>query len=664
MQSVVNPRSPMPMYLVGGKGSGRTHAMRYLSLQVRRLCHAGTPVHEAVRKDGYLGIFLRCEGLDAGRFSGAHQTDEVWQAVFAHYSDLSLAYVALATIRDAMSEWGAHPAEEAAFCEESAALFDISIPRVATVTDLMGVIGTYRRQIDVAVNNAPLKGPGALDVTIRSTRGRLVFGVPQAASRAFPWLGHVLFVYLLDELENFTEEQQFYLNTLIREKQLPVTFKMGSRLHGVRTQKTLSAGEVNRQGHEYELVAFDERFRANPDPYAGFARRLICKRLMEAHYLGGAQGQFGAFASEGAADARISALLRGMYETGAAGAVGDSDLTALIDQRHEPRSRPHLVKVRKALTDGVERKVAPGLATPEEAAAALELMVFPSSVLLEKTNVFLLYKAWSRREPLGQAALDIARSCAEYYSGTDGALHADVLSHFRSDLVAQVLWESDIPQQYAGLDALIAMSAGLPRNLLILLKFIHKSAIFYGEVPYGQTAISLKAQRDGVRQAANWFFEDARLIGPSAQGAQYGVERLAGLMRELRFSHKPVDPSLCTFSVAESDISPRARTNIEQAYYSSLLIRVPSGGKEKNSRRVISKYQINPMLAPRFDLPVARRGVIELADEEANAIFDEQCAGELSRVVAERVARMTPPFRLRPGRSEGGDGQASLPGLE
>ncbi len=661
--SVVNPLSPVPMFLVGGKGSGRTHAMRYCSLPVQRLRHSGIPAHEAIRKEGYLGIFMRCEGLDAGRFAGAQQPEGVWDAVFSHYMDLSLAYVALATVKDAMSEWGPHPTEEASFVGECARLFDIPLATPSCVDALLECIRGFRREIDVAVNNAPLQGGAPLRVHIRSTRGRLVLGVPQAAAQAFSWLGNVLFVYLLDELENFTEPQQKYLNTLIREKQLPVTFKVGSRLHGVRTHETLSAAEVNREGSEYEKVIFDERLRASPD-YPAFARRLIAKRLGEARYLGEREAEGKSVLSDPAADARLVLLLRKMYDGGPTAAGDDAALTALIDEKADPAARPHMDRLRKALKDGLDRKAAPGLVSEADADALVETLAFKPSSLLEKTNTFLLYKAWAKGESLMPAALMIARSCAEYHAGTSDGPHADVLSHFRSDLVAQLLAESDLLQQYAGIDTIIAMSAGLPRNLLILLKFIHKWAVFYDERPYGHKPISLKAQRDGTRQAANWFFDDARLIGPRSQEAQDGIERLAGLFRELRFSHKPVDPSLCTFSVAESDVSEAARQNIQQAYYSSLLIRVPSGQKEKNSRRVISKYQINPMLAPRFDLPIARRGVIELSGVEGNAIFDNAHKAQFASVVKERLSRMTPPFRAVRSRKGPGSGQPGLPGLD
>lgn len=76
----VRPRSPVPIYLLGGKGSGKTHLLRYYSYQLQRLrfCEAGIPPHVGIRRDGYLGVYLLCGGLNTGRFFGKGQEPARW----------------------------------------------------------------------------------------------------------------------------------------------------------------------------------------------------------------------------------------------------------------------------------------------------------------------------------------------------------------------------------------------------------------------------------------------------------------------------------------------------------------------------------------------------------------------------------------------------------
>lgn len=63
------PSSPMPTYILGAKGSGKTHLMRHQAFELQSLRHANNQVdiRDGVRADGYLGIYARCSGLQAGR---------------------------------------------------------------------------------------------------------------------------------------------------------------------------------------------------------------------------------------------------------------------------------------------------------------------------------------------------------------------------------------------------------------------------------------------------------------------------------------------------------------------------------------------------------------------------------------------------------------------
>src|SRR5208337_4833244 len=67
--TLANPKSPMPMLIMGGKGSGKTHLMRYFSYPLQKLRHARDIV-SGIQSDGYVGVYLRCGGLNAVRFKG------------------------------------------------------------------------------------------------------------------------------------------------------------------------------------------------------------------------------------------------------------------------------------------------------------------------------------------------------------------------------------------------------------------------------------------------------------------------------------------------------------------------------------------------------------------------------------------------------------------
>jgi hypothetical protein len=228
--------------------------------------------------------------------------------------------------------------------------------------------------------------------------------------------------------------------------------------------------------------------------------------------------------------------------------------------------------------------------------------------------------------------------------------YVDKLRHFKSDLLAQLYRECKSRPVYAGIGTLVHMSGGVPRNLLGLLKHIFRRAVFAGESPFRRGKISVSAQQDGVRDAAGWFMDDAQ---PDQFGAEVrtSVSALGELFREIRFSNKPVECALSAFSVDRANLTKEADAVLRHAENWSFLLRIRGGEKHKNSKAVIDKFQLNPVLAPRWDLSVSRRGTYSLSGDLANALFDPSKRQEVASLIRVRVSAMNAPFPG--GESEG-----------
>jgi hypothetical protein len=652
---MVDPCSPMPLMLLGGKGSGRTHLMRFYSYSLQKLRSAGKNIVEYLKKEGYVGIYMRCEGLNAGRFDGKGQNSDAWDAIFAYYMDLWLAQLVIQTLGDAFQGHELILEIEASIVKEVSAIFDEDIgAEEPTLDGLIKALTALRREVDIAVNNAALtRTLGGLK--IRSTRGRLVFGIPKIFASNLPILENVQFAYLIDELENLTEAQQKYMNTLIREKEPPSTFKVGSRLYGFRTQRTFSAGEENRVGSEYEQILLDSQLREHPK-YNEFARQLVVRRLQGAGYL---TIQSDTSTQQQKPDS--------FFETFQSSKFEQAQTSFINDNYENPTSRPWLKKLHKQLRESIQRKGLIGVSTEADIDRIISCVTCVEYPLLEKVNIFILYQDWYKNKNLIECAETIKTACHSLQEGNGAERHKHVLSHFKNDLLAQLLRETRQKQRYLGLQTFIDMSSGLPRHLLIVLKFIHRWSLFQGETPFEDAPISMSAQREGVLQASSWFFEDARATGGDTDFVQGSVERLARFFHAMRFSDKPVESSLTTFSFKETAISDLAQNTIRHAHDTSLLIRVITGAKDRNDEGVVAKYQLNPMICPRFDLPLSRRGTTPLNIDEVETIFGNS-TDDFDKIIEERLVQMNAPFGRRKKRKGeslgGGKGQGFLPGLE
>jgi hypothetical protein len=631
-QQLVKPTSPMPMFILGGKGSGKTHLMRYYSYPLQKIRH-GNGISAGLKDDGYVGIYLRCGGLNSGRFKEKRQAEEAWESVFAYYMDLWLSQLVVSTAIDAYAGSAELASQEAKISQEILGLFNSWDH--ATPTSLEAVLEKLRslqKQIDVAVNNCAISGE--LPVKICATRGELVFGIPRILVESFSALRGCLFVYLIDEFENLSESEQKYVNTLIREKEMPCSFKVGGRMYGIRTYRTYSADEENKEGSEFETIRLDAVLRDSMK-YDLFAKRLIVRRLSEQGYItGDSKAQKAMVKSIGDWFATIPPEPFAQGET------------AFVLTKYAGEERPYFQSLRRKLQKGAALRLTIGVSSESDIDAIVATLGCPDYPLLEKVNVFLLYKEWSERENLRAAADGIARDCQQY-------LHAKVerktrysraLEHFKVDLVAQLLRDCDQKQRYVGIETFIAMSVGLPRNLLILLKSIFAWAVYSGEDPFTDrhAPLSIDAQQAGVAEAADWFLGDARMLGANGRLVEAAIKRLGTLFRTVRFSDKPSECSCTSFSCDLSRVGEETRRILDIAQKWSLLIAV-SDRRDRGSERIDEQFQLNPMLAPRWDLAVYRRGVLGLTPEECNAIFDEAKEGEFRRMLQARESRMNAP---------------------
>ena len=310
-----------------------------------------------------------------------------------------------------------------------------------------------------------------------------------------------------------------------------------------------------------------------------------------------------------------------------------------------------MVALSEKLSQGVKHGLAPGVTSSEDIEKIIQLVLCPTNPILEKLNCLEVYRGWSKGRDIGSTAADSREACNDYLESRSESRYSNALNQYKLDLLAQILRSSGFPQKYLGLNSFVSMSWGVPRNLFIVLKNIYSWSDFRGEKPFNGGIISEEAQVAGVSESAEWFFEDSRSFGRNGHRIQVGVNRLATLLRAIRFSDKPSECSPSSFSCDFSSISEVAASLIKEAERWSLLI-YAGRRRHKNSSRMYEHFQINRMLAPKWDLPLARRGVVELSHEEVESIFVEP-EGELFNLVLEkRCGRMKAPWF--DGKQEGG----------
>jgi hypothetical protein len=624
------PTQHMPMLLMGGKGSGKTHLMRYYSSTVQKL-RCGNLI-KAIQDEKMLGIYVRADALNVGRFDGKGYGEDEWGAVFNFYFELWLATHFLKNLQECQRE-NQELINEHAYIAAAKGLFSSNQP--ATITSLQLLIdhlAELRKRIDLIVSNCATKRTSLKEIEICVNPGELVFELPSLVKSHSHAFNDVTFVYMIDEIENFNAVQQKFLNTLIRYRRGPTSIKVGARLYGIRTKETIGVGEVIKQDSEYEKVELDAFLRENSSKYAGFAKQLILKRLQE---------------SQLAPPGEISShKLEDYFQTlDSNDHYREEGLRLVSNFDNNGKERPYFAELRSRILEvtGADKDAT----SREMVDAIIESLRVKDYPLLEKANLHIFYRDWGNISDLYTLAKKIGIDANNFLKDgkTAAPNYFQIFDHFKSDFLAQLYRACGKGRGvYAGLDTLIDLSQGIPRNLLSLLKHIYRRSFFAGEQPFQSgKVISIDSQVEGVRDASAWFWDDSQpdSHGPEVRAA---VESLAELFREVRYSPKPSECDLCTFRVDTGTGTQAARNVLKHAENWSYLVRIRDGAiNSNNSAAIDEKFQLSPMLAPRWGVSEHRRGALQLNPSLFNALFDPEHKAELSDLVRERLQGMKEP---------------------
>jgi hypothetical protein len=566
---------------------------------------------------------MRCSGLNGSRFRGKKRSEEAWQSVFCYYLDVWIVEHLLNVLKDLRSRGSTW--ETSDLDKFAAPILEI-IAGGSTPTSedldpldrLTGTVKSMRREMDRTINNAAFND--TFDIDIRSVPGEFVFVASRSASANLPGMSGLKFTYLIDEYENLSESQQIYVNTLIREKELPTTFLIGARLPGVRTHETLSADEVNRKGSEYEWIPLEDAYRQDPERYAEFCARLAVRRLK---------------ASNSAVQSRqgLEDALRAEPED----AFKRTSLTEL-GRGLDPLDRPYIVALRKSVADD----------THDEALAmrVARLLSVPDNPALEKLMLHRFYQRWRTDKRPTLAAAQAAREF--FQPGTSGKLSREATTYiglWRGDMVAQIYADYKQKVPYVGFDQFVEMSGFLPRNFLMLLKYVARWADFHGQRPFaGDERISSASQLAGVRDANNWFSSDALPSGELGTQCDLAVRRIGSLLQQARYSDKPAEVGYAAFSTNAQGLSAAAAQVLDACASHELLVEV-HGRTARNRGARLRKFQLHPMIAPLYGLPTGRRGEMKLDASETAAIFDPSSSPEeFAAAARRRIGPMMAPF--------------------
>ena len=261
--------STMPIRLEGGRGSGKTMLLRYLSYHSQ---FSGDRKKLPENAADSVGLYWKADTQFLRIMQKRSLSDEDWSPVFDHYLNLRLGLEVLSSIKlIANSTYEAVDKDSVANV-----IFEGALDFGFENTSFEGVlkeIGSRIRKTDTIIQN--VSGIDTLEKLPVSFLHYLV----ESAKEQIPGLEQTVFSVYIDEYENLLNYQQRIINTRIKHSEPPLIFNIAIKLNGMSETQTLSDERLENKA-DYAIVNLDAEIERSG--FDDFVSEIFLKKLSEA----------------------------------------------------------------------------------------------------------------------------------------------------------------------------------------------------------------------------------------------------------------------------------------------------------------------------------------------------------------------------------------------
>ena len=477
--SGVDVTGSRPVFLIGGRGTGKTMVLKFLSLEMQLKYFiknilkqnksieglSGKEIKAFLDTKKFIGIYLRFRTTEYDSMKG-----DIAQ-LFKPYLSIKIAeeiFKILVTFKSSgllsddqeikIVKYFFNQIKEPLLKNENS--FDAALELIRE-----NIIPKYETIFEKSsyCSIREIKKDCSIPVMIYKN---IIFGLSNFIFDELSILrGKNLFI-LLDELEYLSDYQKQCIGQIIKDSdETSIIFKVGSRY----MPKTILVGESNevlQEPHDFRKVDVSDALNAahsgRKADYSNLIKNILSKRLSKSAY----------FKDRGITE--IEQLFPNLSF--------EDEASELVNGREE-----HWKKFRTFLKRSKSKK---------EINNIIECFRYPSNPIIEKLNMLLYYRERSPEE--------IKKMCQEYLEGKNKQ-YTTLYQKNALNLLFQLYSDYRSEKKYVGIDVFIHLSSGIIRYAVELCNQAINTAYNYGYEPEKEKPVEIAYQDIGAKNLVNQY---------------------------------------------------------------------------------------------------------------------------------------------------------------
>lgn len=571
--------------IMGGRGCGKTTLLRYF-------CHATQfsprrpELHEVDL--AHIGLYWRADTNFLNSFAGGEQTPETWRAAFEHLLACELGKEIIRSLHSL----NCNPERQRQYGH----LDDVDL---SVVRDFDETLGSSLPELEKSLQRS--RTGLAMWVNNLDTRPKPIFLPAESFLRAFagtlkqqlPYLADSTFAVFIDEYENLRDEQQRFINGLLKHGSPPLIYNIAMKRNGWQTKRTIGPESI-QEISDYRVIDLEEDLA---DYFDLFAAELLFFRLAEHEpalldklpivpdQLRSVEHIDQRYKNREYHDSLIAAAEKMLPRVGERAAAQE----ILADSKLREKL---IVKIKDAL---------------QKRGSNLDPARFIDDSFPETSVLMPALISRPREEPDDLLTeVEAMRSGGENRLSVNSALVQNNLFGCANAIYIDAQRNSTL---FSGFTALTLIARG---NIRHLLELIHRIFKVYEPAENGDLpVVPPHVQAIAVRDASESILSTVNGHGTHGPRLYALAQCLGSIFRERHRSERQSETEINHFTVAGGEISEQIQKYLFEAEKWSVLF-LTRETKMKSTGAISSDYILNPIFSPYFQISFRKKRSLQV----------------------------------------------------